>query len=292
MIQFLANGLINGFAYAPVALGFALIYNTTRIFHFAHGAVYTLSAYIFYALYKILNIPFSMSVFLTLVVAGIAGVGLNEIVYAPLTKRNASLFTKMLSSIGLYIVIVNIIAVIFQSDTKILNPEVHSTYLLGPLVLTMIQITSIVVFLMIFGSLTLSLRKTNLGKVIRAMRDNPDLVSAMGINPENTVRIVFALGSVLAATSAILIGLDQGIDPHIGLAAFLNGAVAVIIGGVGHFEGAALGAIVVGILQSLAAWNLSTRWQDLVTFLLLITFLLFRVEGILGGNRRTEESKL
>jgi len=292
IIQLLVNGIINGCGYALVALGFAFIYNTTRTFHFAHGAVYTLSAYFFYTFYNLLNWSLSLSAILTLGLIALCGILIDDVIYTPLVKQGASLFIQMLSSLGLYIVIINFIAMVFQSETKILNPEVQATYSIGNVILTRIQIVTTATFVIIFGLLMTILKKTYLGKVIRAMRDNPDLVSAMGINPQNVRRVVFALGSALASVSAILIGLDVGIDPHIGLTAFLNGAVAVIIGGVGIFEGAALGAILLGLLQSFAIWKISARWQELITFLLLILFLLFRSEGILGKRRRIEEAKI
>jgi branched-chain amino acid transport system permease protein len=125
--------------------------------------------------------------------------------------------------------------------------------------------------------------------MIRAMRDDVELLSSIGINPQHVRRIVFALGSSLAGVSAMLTGLDVGIDPNIGMVAILNGAVAVIVGGVGIFEGAAFGALLLGLLQSLAVWKFSARWQDTVTFLVLIIFLLLRPEGILGSRRRIEE---
>lgn len=289
IIQLLANGLISGCAYALVALGFALIYNTTRTFHFAHGAVYTLSAYLFYSFYSLLGWPLLLSAILTLGLIAFIGILIDEIIYTPLVKQGTSLFIQLLSSLGLYIVIINFIAMIFQSDTKILDPNVQPTYSIGFLILTRIQIITVFTFVGLFAALLVILKKTYLGKGIRAMRDNPTLVSAMGINPQNIRRIVFALGSCLAAISAMLIALDVGIDPHIGMVAFLNSAVAVIIGGVGLFEGAALGALFLGLLQSFAIWKISARWQELITFMLLILFLLFRSEGILGKRRRTEE---
>jgi branched-chain amino acid transport system permease protein len=87
----------------------------------------------------------------------------------------------------------------------------------------------------------------------------------------------------------MLAGLDIGIDPNIGMNALLSGAVAVIVGGLGTFEGAAVGGLGLGFLQGLAVWRLSARWQDAVTFVLLVVFLLFRPQGIFGGRRRVEE---
>lgn len=288
-IQFLANGIVAGCAYALVALGFGLIYNTTRIFHFAHGAIYTLSAYLFYTFLNLWNFPLPVALALTLGLTAVLGILIDEIIYRPLEARGSSLLIQLLSSLGLYIVIINFIAMIYGNETKVLSPGVQPTYSFGTVILTRIQLATALSFVVLFGALAVVLRKTRLGKVIRAMRDNPELVSVMGINPQSVRRIVFAIGSALAAVAAILMGLDVGMDPHIGMAAILNGAVAIIIGGVGIFEGAALGALLLGLLQSLAVWQASARWQDTVTFLVLILFLLFRPEGILGMRRRIEE---
>jgi len=288
--QLLANGIIAGCAYALVALGFALIYNTTRTFHFAHGAVYTLAAYLFYTLRNLWDWPLFPAFALTLGLVAIFGILIDEMIYMPLVKRGSSLLIQLLSSLGLYIVIVNFIAMIYGNETKVLSPGVQPTYSLGTVILTQIQVASAISFAVLFIAFFVILRKTRLGKVIRAMRDDPQLVSVMGINPRRVRRVAFALGSALAAVAAMLTGLDVGIDPNIGMPAILNGAVAVIIGGVGIFTGAALGALLLGILQSLAIWHASARWQDMVTFLVLILFLLFRPEGILGVRRRIEEA--
>lgn len=291
LAQLLINGIITGCAYALVALGFAFIYNTTRIFHFAHGAVYTAAAYCFYLFYSVLDWPMIPAFLLTMGISSLLGVLIDEAIYTPLVKQGSSLLIQMLSSIALYIVIINFIAMVFGSDTKILIPEVQPTYHIGPIILTKIQIATVFIFLFLFCAVGLILNRTYWGKMIRAMRDNPILVSAMGINPQMVRRVVFGLGSSLASVSAILFSLDFGIDPHIGMVAFLNGAVAVIIGGVGLFEGAVLGSFVLGLFQSAAVWKISARWQDLITFVVLILFLLFRSEGILGKHHRTEEIK-
>jgi len=289
VVQLLANGFVTGCAYALVALGFALIYNTTRIFHFAHGAVYALAAYFFYSFFILWHIPIALAVLLTIGLTTGVGVLIDELVHAPLDRQGSSLLIHLLSSLGLYIVIVNAVAMFYGNETKVLSPGVQETYSLGGVIVTQIQLATVITFFVLFVGLAFILRKTRLGRMLRAMRDDPELISVMGIDPRIIRLSVFGLGSALAAVAAILLGLDVGIDPHIGLTAVLNGAVAVIIGGIGIFEGAALGAILLGLLQSLAVWQASARWQAAVTFIVLILFLLFRPEGILGRQRRVEE---
>jgi branched-chain amino acid transport system permease protein len=289
LIQILANGIIYGCAYALVALGFALIYNTTRIFHFAHGAVYTLSAYLFFTVYRQLGYSFILAALFTIVVSALIGILVDQFIYRPLDKRGSSLLIHMLSSLGLYVVIINLIAMIYGNNTKELTLAVQPIYTLGPVRLTQLQIVIAISFVTAFVIVIIILRRTSLGMTLRAMRDDPLLVSVIGINPQHVRIIVFALGSALAAISAILTGADTGIDPYIGMTMVLTGAVAVIVGGIGIFEGAAFGGLLLGILHSFIALKFSNRWQEAVTFLVLIVFLLFRPEGVFAQRRRLEE---
>ena len=289
LIQFLANGLVTGAVYAIVALGFGLIYNTTKILHIAHGAVYVFSCYIFFTFYRILNLP----LFLALPIGVISGAGLGVImeivVYRPLFERKASSGVALVSSIGIYIFMVNLIALLFGNETKILSPGIEKTYEFGGVILTRIQIIELIVFLIVFMLYLLLLKKTDFGKQIRALADNPVLLSTLCVEISNLRLWIFAVGSVFAGISSCLVGLDVGMDPNVGMPALLISAVALIIGGVGIFESAVIGGFTIGIVQNLAVWQISARWQEAVTFVLLILFLLLRPQGLLGKRRRIEE---
>ena len=289
VVQLLANGLVNGCGYALVALGFAFVYNTTRIFHFAHGAVYALAAYVFYSFFVQWGVPLVLAAGATLLLIAAFGVLIDELIHAPLDRQDASMLIHLLSSIGLYTVIVNVIALLYGNQTKVLSSGMGTTYSLGDVTLVRIQLITVFTAVVVLGIVFVVLWRTRLGKMLRAMRDDPELVAVMGINPSTLRRTVFALGSGLAGVAAILSGLDVGVDPYIGMNAILNGAVAIIIGGVGRFEGAVLGGIAIGLLQASVVWYASAQWQDAITFVVLILFLLFRPEGILGTKRRSEE---
>jgi branched-chain amino acid transport system permease protein len=290
LVQILLNGIVSGFAYALVAFGFALIYSTTKIFHFAHGGIYTLAAYLMFTFYNQMHFPLLVAVLLSLTLSSILGVAIDELIYVPLTKRSSTLLVQMISSLGLYIVIVNSIALFYGNETKIVTPGVQPSFRIGTVILSRIQIATLLASLLLCLFLIFILKKTKLGLMIRAMRDNPELLSIVGVNPRMIRWFVFAMGSFLAAVPSILVGLDVGIDPNIGMSAFLAGSVSVIVGGVGVFEGAPLGALLLGLTQSLVIWKASARWQDAIAFLILILFLLFRPQGILGIRRRIDEA--
>ena len=118
------------------------------------------------------------------------------------------------------------------------------------------------------------------------MADNNFLAEVIGIDIWRLRMIMITIGSLLAAIAGILISSDVGMDPWSGMSMLLAGAVAMIIGGVEKWEGALVGGLLLGILQALAIWKLSARWQDTVTFLVLFIFLLFKPEGILSSKKR------
>jgi branched-chain amino acid transport system permease protein len=133
------------------------------------------------------------------------------------------------------------------------------------------------------------MKKTNFGKFIIAFSNNPELLSSIGINIFNLRVIIFIVSGVLAGIASCLVATDIGMDPWSGMSLLLVGIVSLIVGGVGKFNTAVLGGFLIGIIQSIVVWKTSAKWQDCITFLILIIFLLFKPEGILGTKRRFEE---
>lgn len=289
LAQLIINGFVCGCNYSLIAFSFALIYFTTKTFHFAHGAVYASCAYLFFTFFIILRLPLIISIFLSLIFIGIIGVLVDEVLYAPLTKKKGSSLIQMLSSLAMYIVIVNFLAILFGNETKVLRSEIQRIYHIGNLILTQIQSITFIITILIFIGFLLFFKSSKLGIMLRAMRDDPELCIVLGYDPKKIRRLVFFIGSILGGVSSILVALDVGIDPNMGLSAFLNGAVAVIIGGIGIFEGPFLGGFFLGIIQSLVIWQAPARWQDTITFLIFIIFLIFKPAGILGARKRAEE---
>ncbi len=290
LIQLLANGLVNGCLYALVAIGFALIYNTTKIFHVAHGAIYTVGAYICYFFMVEKGWPLAVAVGIAVGCSGLLGALVEAWIYAPLARRGAPLLVSLLSSLGLYVALVNVIAMFFGNQTRVLWPGVQRTYSIVGVTLTRPQFWQVAAAAIIVPGLVLFLKFTNWGRIIRAVRDNPTLAMVMGINQESVRLWVFVVGSAVTALASILVALDVGVDPNVGMPMLLTAAVALIVGGVGTFEGPVVGGFILGVLQGLVVWEISARWMDAVTFGVLIVFLLFRPWGLAGRRRRIEET--
>lgn len=288
--QFIANGLCSGSLYVIVALGFGLIYNSTNIFHFAHGAIYVIASYVFYYLLITLKVNSYLAFASSLIFSFILGIFINKLIYEPLMKNKFSPPALMISSFGIYLFLINLIALLFGNETKVLNPGIEKTFTFGSIILTRIQILSFIASLFII-LLFFIFKKSKLGKVILAYSNNPKLVEVLGYNSNKIKSFIFGAGSVLAAISANLSALDVGIDPYIGMNALLISAVSVIIGGVKIFDGAIIGGFLIGLIQSLVVWQFSAQWMNASTFILLILFLLLKPQGLLGIKLRIEEEQ-
>jgi branched-chain amino acid transport system permease protein len=295
--QVILNGLITGLLYGLVALGFSLIYSGTRIFHIAHGATYTIAAYLFLAGLSLggatpVKAHWAVLALITLAVlilVSVLSVFVEILVYRPLYRRTAAPLVALISSLGLYIVGVNLIALFFGNDTKIFDSSVQPTFAVGPTLITTIQIIQFGVAAFTILSVFVLLKRTSLGRNIRALCDNPQLLGVLGLNPQRIRLLVFVIGSLLAASSSLLRAFDVGTDPHAGLPVVLTAAVAVIIGGIDSHWGAVLGALLLGVTQAIVVWFFSAEWQDAVTFVAFILVLFVRREGIVAAQLRLEE---
>jgi len=288
-LQVIANGLIAGCVYALVALGFGLIYKTTRILHFAHGAVYTAAAYGLYFFLISISFPIFISIVLAMIIGTLLGISTETFLYYPLHKKKAPYAISFIASMGIYLFLVNLIAMLFGNEVKIIQPGLEKTYQFAGIILTRTQIIEAIVFVVVFLVFYIFMKKSGLGRLIRALSNNPELATVLGMNIKIIRVLIFALGSLLASISGLLVALDIGIDPNIGFSAVFVCAVAVIIGGVDVFEGAVLGAFLLGLIQNITVWKLSARWQEAITFGILILFLLLRPQGILSYKKRMEE---
>jgi len=287
----LLNSLIAASIYSLIALGFTLIYRTIKFFHLAHGGVYTAGTYTAYTAYMVLQKVGSNSILLNLtvatlvgmLVAGALGVLIDRIVYYPLRRSFASDLILLLASFGVFVFIQNLIQLIYGAQILTMRtwPVKEGHHIFGA-VITNVQIAIIIASFVVMLLLWIFIQKTKFGKAIRAVSDDPVGASVVGINPEKIIMIVFFIGSALAGLAGTLISLETNIEPSMGFNAILKGIIAAIIGGIGSFPGAVLGGFLLGFAENFGIWKISAGWKDTISFAILIVFLLFKPEGILG----------
>jgi len=291
--QLIINGIIAGSIYALIAIGFTVIYRTVKFFHFAHGIVYTVGAYLAYSVISHWSMGngqssagigyWVLAVLVGVIGAGVLGVGIDRLVYRPLRERNASNLIFLLASFGVFIFIQNLIQLIYGAQIlTIRTGQVKEGHHFLGAVITDIQILILVVSCLLLVVCWWFIKKTKLGKAMRAVSDDPVAANVVGINPEKITLYSFAIGSALAGIAGILISLETNIEPTMGFSAILKGIIASIIGGIGSIPGAVLGGFFLGLAENIGIWKIQAGWKDAIAFGILIIFLLFRPGGIMG----------
>ena len=287
LAQFIVNGLGSGILYSLLAIGFALVYNTTKVFHIVAAAIYVFAAYMFYLFGVMLSLPIVLAATMAIVTTMGLSLLTDVSVYRLLERRNASNNVAMIASIGMMTVIVNAIALCFGNETKVLNSTLQKTYRYGELMVTTPQLAQLVVGIVLIVLFLLFIRFTPWGIRLRALSADASLFSTLGYDIGHTRTFVFLLSGLFIATAACLSAYDIGMDPHVGMNVLINAMVAMIIGGVGRFGTCVIGGITLGILQALTVYQFSTNWQNAITFIVLLLLLFLRPQGIAGYKQRT-----
>ncbi len=288
--QLLVNALISSSIYILIAVSFAVIYRTVRFFHFAHAVVFTSGAYFTYLFYKLTGFPLALAILIAIALAAVLGCGMEVLVYRTLRKKQTSPMVLLLASLGMYILLQNTISMVFGDDTKSIRSGVVKEGLpvFGARI-TPIQIIIIATSIVLIIAVALWLKKSKIGKAMRAVANNAELARISGIQSDRVILWTYALGSALAAVAGILVALDVDMTPTMGLNALIMGVVAMIIGGVGSIPGLALGALLLGLAQHLGVWKISSQWQDAIAFIILFVFLLVRPRGFMGRKVKKVE---
>ena len=284
--QFIVNGFITGVLYSLLAIGFALVYNTTKLFHIVAAAIYVFAAYMFY----LFAVSFELPVFVGALIAIVLTMGLSLLtdvsVYRPLKKRKASNNVAMIASIGMMTVIVNLLAMFFGNETKVIDNTIHRSFSVGNIIITTPQMWQLVIGSIVIAIFMVFIGLTQWGIRFRALSADSVLYETLGYDTSRTLTLVFLMSGAFIAISSCLTIYDIGLDPHMGMNVLINAMVAMIIGGVGRFGTCVLGGITLGILQALTVYQSSSNWQNAVTFVLLLILLFLRPQGIAGYKQR------
>ena len=281
--QLLINGLIAGAIYALVASGFSLIFSTAKFIHFAHGSTVAVGAYLLHLFYGILNLNFWLAVILTIPAAALSGWLINRLIYHPLRKRGASNTILLMASIGLLILIESLILLIFGADVKTIGfLEIVKGIEIGGAIITPLQIVIIIVSVLLLIGLFLLMKKTKLGKAMRAVSDNKDVAEIVGISSRRIYAYTFLIGSAIAGIAGILVGMEQNLEPTMGTNLMIKGFTGAIIGGVSSVPGAVVGSFILGIIENFGIWFLPSGYKDAIAFIILFVFLIFRPNGLFG----------
>ena len=295
-LQQLVNGLTVGSVYALIALGYTMVYGILELINFAHGEIYMIGAYL-----GIIAVALATSLglggfpILLLVIAFVFamafsaswGVTIERLAYRPL--RQAPRLAPLITALGVSIFLQNFVMVTQGTRDKVFRLTQHSIpltsdrFTLGNAQVSYVQVMIVgtAVFLMIL--LSLFIGKTKLGKAMRATAQDQKMASLVGIDINRVISVTFLLGSALGAAAGVMVALYYGlVNFFIGYIAGIKAFTAAVLGGIGNVPGAMLGGIVLGLVESFGAGYISSEYKDVFAFAILVIFLIFRPQGLLG----------
>ena len=281
-MQQIINGLSIGSVYALMAVGYSLVYSIMNFSNFAHGGVIMLGSYFGFFLLTLYKLPFIIAFALAALGAGALALVIERIAYRPLRKRNAPFLYFIISAMGASIFLENIVVATigptFKTYPRILSPQPFNLGLLsiGRLDMMMFIISGISLALLVY-----TVEKTKLGMAIRATAYNMKASALMGVNTDSIIFIVFGLGGFLGGIAGVLFGMKYTVYPQIGFIT-IKSFIAAVFGGLGSLQGAVVGSVLLGIIETLTSGYLSSQYRDLIAFVLLIFILVVRPMGLMG----------
>ncbi len=304
ILQNILNGLSIGSVYAIFALGYTLIFSILGIINFAHGALFTLGAYLTYALMGRrfgfngllanaqlpIQLSFVPAMVLGAVLAGLVGVAIERFAFHPLRQRGADPLLTVVSSLGVALVVVNVIQYLvgaepytFPSDIYGNLPErVNFGSAANPIPIRTVQLVIFGVSMLILVVLTYLINATKYGKAMRAVAEDPTTASLLGINPDRFVVLTFFVSSFVGAIAGTLVASSVGIsNPYFGINYGLKGLAVIVLGGLGSIPGAVVGGLVLGLFEAFVPGEYSA-FKDAVAFGLLFLVLVIRPRGLMG----------
>ena len=290
LLQQCINGLALGAIYALIALGYTMVYGVLRFINFAHSDVFMVGAFAGYYLARFVpaaSVPGGILVLLgAMALCALLGVLIEKFAYRPL--RGRSTLTVLITAIGVSLLLQNVGQRVFGANPKSFPALFPLRYyqLDNGLVISSAQIMVFVVTLLLLFALRHIVLNTRIGTAMRALSFNPTAASLVGVNNDRVISFTFALGSALAAAGGILYASNYpSIDPLMGTLPGLKAFVAAVLGGIGNIAGAAVGGIVLGLVETAVVALGGSTYRDAVAFGVLILILLLRPNGLLGKRQ-------
>jgi len=291
VLQQVVNGLFLGSIYALFALGYTLVFGVLDILNLAHQAVFMLCAFTALALVETLHLHALVAMPLAVLAAGCIGLLLDRVAFRPLRGRAGSNISGLISSLAVATMLEAIALATWGPDPSRFPPGTapDRQLQLGGAVLSEVQIVIIAISLAMMVGLTFLVRRTRLGRRIRAVAENPRAARILGVNVDAVIAASFFVSSALGGAAGVLFGLAfNNVAPDMGRSVELKGLAVIILGGMGSMPGAVVAAFALGLAEVFTVAQVGSSYRDAVSFALLFVILLLRPRGLLGAAAARE----
>ncbi|MCL4493162.1 MAG: branched-chain amino acid ABC transporter permease [Nitrospirae bacterium] len=287
VLQILINGLLLGAFYALIGIGFSLVWGVTNIINLAHGAIALLGAYLTFFMFQQWHVDPFLTIPVSFTVMFIVGYMLQRYLMNLVVK--AQIFILLILTFGLEIFLVNFMTTFFSADFRSVTPDYagHSL-ILGDIVIPYIRMAVFFICVAAAALMALFLDKTWQGKAIRATSLDIEAAMMTGISPAKIYALTFAIGSGVAGVAGTLLTLTQAFSPNIAGGLTLRAFIVSILGGLGRVEGALLGGLVLGVLETFSSYIVGESYKNAIAFGLMVLVLIVKPSGLMGRKYYAE----
>lgn len=283
VLQYTINGIALGSVYALIATGFSLIFNVLKFSNFSHGALMTLSAFSGYFIAAQRGWGLVPTILAAVVTGALVALFGEFVAFRRILKRNTSPVYFFVSSITLGTLYEGIVVLMVGANFHNYPRFFGKPLRLGDLVVSQ---SDVVIFCISFFALIILaylVQKTRLGRALRSASFDRDTTSLMGINVTRTIQFAFIVSGALAGLAGVFLGINYTLYPALG-SLVVKGFIASVIGGLGSLPGAVIGAMLLGILETILISTIGSGYAPVFTFLIMLAFLLIRPQGLAGSN--------
>jgi branched-chain amino acid transport system permease protein len=282
-LQQTINGLVMGSSYVLTALGLTLIFGMLDMINFAHGELLMVGAFVAVALVTAAGLPYLVALPVAMVIVAILGVVIQRLAFHPL--RNSERVSLLVSSLGVSIILQNLVQLIWGPDPRNLaSPFTDMQVQFLGVALNGQRLFVVLVAAVFIAILYYVIQKTKIGIAMRACAFDMETARLMGIKANTVVMTTFALGAGLAASAGTLLAPVFSVYPTMGVMATMKAFVVVLLGGIGNITGAIAGGLILGLVETYAAGYWSSEYKDVIAFVIMILVLLFKPAGLFGKH--------
>jgi branched-chain amino acid transport system permease protein len=280
MIESITYGLINGVLVAVLAVAIAMHYKVSRYLDFFLPGFVALGGYVQYVSIHQYRLPVFVALLASGVFCALASLAIDLAVLTPLHRKSASRAILLLSSLGGYIIIIAALGVVFGGATQVSRLGLENTVALLGIRLPIVRIWLVGYAMILLLAVAITLRATQLGRLLNAAFDSASLLECCGHNRDSLRRLTYGVAGFLAGICGALFAIDTGVEPTGAMAAFILAATAVVVGGIGRLAGATLACLLLSLTRALLIWVVPFQWSETLVYALLFGFVCLRPHGL------------